>query len=201
MEKGKLLKVITIFLVLCISGAVGFIKYKKASPYGPGTEKCREYLKNDDYKNAFSICTEQAQKGDPIAEVVLATLYLGGLSVERDLYKAEKFFLKAAQSKNKKASTLASYGLGDLYFRNDFERKNYEKSAFWHKKAADNGNKDSQLIYGAMLSNGYGVDQDHEKAKFYFTKAAKQGVAKAKEILDLYEKGDKEVESKSSPKQ
>ncbi|GKT11286.1 MAG: hypothetical protein ISEC1_P0249 [Thiomicrorhabdus sp.] len=67
--------------------------------------QCREYFEVEDYKNALVPCTERAKKGDHIAELYLARLYLDGLSVEIDYAKmqdpkqAQVFIIKMNEMK------------------------------------------------------------------------------------------------------
>lgn len=55
---------------------------------------------------------------------------------------------------------------------------------------ADQGNAEAQYKLGLMYEQGEAVEQDYQKATEWFTKAAEQGYAGAKEQLDkLYSKG------------
>ena len=58
-------------------------------------------------------------------------------------------------------------------------------AAQWFKKAAEQGDADSQFYVGAMLAVGSGVEQSYAEAAHWFKRAADQGHAEAAEKLAL----------------
>ena len=57
--------------------------------------------------------------------------------------------------------------------------QDHAEAAKWFRKAADQGDVDTQFNLGAMYVNGEGVPQDHAEAVKWFRKAADQGDADA----------------------
>lgn len=67
---------------------------------------------------------------------------------------------------------------------------NYEKSAEWYAKAAEQGNTEAQVNLGFAYEQGQGVNQDYEKAVECYAKAAGQGQVEAQYNLGhLYQQG------------
>jgi hypothetical protein len=59
------------------------------------------------------------------------------------------------------------------------------EAARWYRKAADQGNSDSQCSLGIMIAQGRDVAQSDVEAARWFRKAADQGHAHAKNKLGL----------------
>lgn len=58
--------------------------------------------------------------------------------------------------------------------------------------AAKSGDRDAQMILGAMYLDGIGTESDHEKAFFWLSKAANSGDIEAQYLLGfMYENGIK----------
>ena len=77
-----------------------------------------------------------------------------------------------------------------MYFFGNGVQQDYAQSAFWCRKAADQGYIDAQYILGFMYYGGQGVMQDYAQSAVWSRKAADQGHPGAKTILDsLYSKG------------
>jgi TPR repeat protein len=75
--------------------------------------------------------------------------------------------------------------LGDFYKTVDTER-----SFYWYKKSAEQGNADAQFRVGVMYDNGQGVTEDKKQAFHWYKKAAEQGNVSAQFNLgSLYEEG------------
>jgi TPR repeat protein len=59
----------------------------------------------------------------------------------------------------------------------------YTETAFWYRKAAEQGDTDAQYMLGILYSNGQGVPQDYVQAVLWYRKAAEQGNAQAQRML------------------
>ena len=57
----------------------------------------------------------------------------------------------------------------------DKEPEDKTKAVSWFQKAANQGNAEAQWSLGACYINGTGIEEDEEKA-FYWYKAAEQGL-------------------------
>ena len=56
----------------------------------------------------------------------------------------------------------------------------------WYQRAAEMGDSYSQRNIGDLYYYGYGVSQDHQKAKEWYQKAADNGDSDAKEALKKF---------------
>jgi TPR repeat protein len=75
--------------------------------------------------------------------------------------------------------------LGYLYRDGEGVSQNYTETAFWYRKAAEQGDTDAQKMLGILYSNGQGVPQDYVQAALWYRKAAEQGNAQAQRMLGL----------------
>lgn len=62
-------------------------------------------------------------------------------------------------------------------------QERYEEAATWLRRSADQGNADAMCLYGSLLSEGLGVDQDYEAAAYWLRQAADFGHVKAQILL------------------
>ena len=87
------------------------------------------------------------------------------------------------------------YNLGVDYY----QKKDYDKAAYWFEKAAEQELAEAQLNLGHIYYNynDIGVSSDWEKALYWYEKAAQQGNAKAQTqtgiITHLYKRDDEKA--------
>lgn len=80
----------------------------------------------------------------------------------------------------------AQANVGNLYYY----KKDYVKAAEWYRKAAEQGNANSQFFLGWMYRQGYGITKNNVEAAKWYHKAAEQGHALAQTNLGfLYSEG------------
>ena len=79
----------------------------------------------------------------------------------------------------------ARFALGTLYYYGKGVLRDYQKAAYWYRKAADQGNALAQYALGAMYGYGEGIGLDYGKAVHWFRKAAEQGNADAQQALGI----------------
>jgi TPR repeat protein len=63
-------------------------------------------------------------------------------------------------------------------------KEDYERAAFWYRRAAEKGNSSAMFNLGRMYERGRGVGQDIAKAKELYQKAAAKGNSDARARLD-----------------
>ena len=84
--------------------------------------------------------------------------------------------LTRIQKKAEQGDAKAQYELGWIYFVGESIPQDYAKAAQWSQKAAEQGNRDGQFLWGYLhLLPGQAVPEDTSKAAQWFQKAAKQG--------------------------
>lgn len=156
-----------------------------------------------------------AKMGEPSAQIMLGGLYAVGEGVEQNLQVAEMWFEKAAvQGKPEGLYTLAIMhygGIGNIpenhkiakrllikaaergHMKSQkfaatlyFEEKDYKLSAKFFKKAAAQGDANSQYMVGIMMYGGLGMQKDQQGAIKWMKKAAKQGYSRAQNFLNTH---------------
>lgn len=158
-------------------------------------------------ENAIELLTTLAEKGDAKSQVLLGRYYKGysmkngfyeGWKSNRDIISAEKstyWYFQAAHKGNAEAQG----ELGHNYEHGFGVQKDMNKAIYWIKKGADGGNAVAQWRMGHLYwSEGikreipmcYFIEQDLQKAKYYWNLSAKQGFKPAKESLEKIYEGD-----------
>jgi TPR repeat protein len=97
-------------------------------------------------------------------------------------YGFPKDIEKAALAENFRAQN----NLAVLYYLRKNQPGNYEKAAYWFRKAAEKGFAVSQYNLGIMYQQGKGVNQDDKKSFDWLLKAAETGYAIAQYQLSQY---------------
>jgi TPR repeat protein len=138
------------------------------------------------YKKAFNLFKNIAQKGNVRAQLHVALMYVEGKGVEQDSEKAIEWYTLAAKQGNRDAH----FKLGELYYKGTGVEQDYTKALHWYTESANQGYKWAQLRLGNMYLKSIGVEQDSEKAVYWYTEAAKYGSMTAKyKLYDLAKKG------------
>ena len=84
----------------------------------------------------------------------------------------------------------AQQALAWMYYEGQGRKRDYEKAAYWYRKAADQGNVTAQINLAQMYAYGKGVQQDFSAAAHWWEKLAAQGDGKAQAALaGLYYQG------------
>lgn len=173
--------------------------------------QAKNLYQQGNFAGAFEIWQKEAQKGDPVAQFNLATLYESGRGVDRDPDLARSLLMKSANSnyapalhnlallqieENKpqqalehlqKAAdqnfTASLYTLGKFY-QLGISGEAEPKLAFQYiDQAAEAGHIQAQYNLGKMYRDGFGVEASEEISFNWFLRAAKQGSQKAQAKL------------------
>lgn len=113
-----------------------------------------------DYAKAVELWQPLAERGDPLAQYYLGTLYAEGNGVEQDDAAAFKLFLRAANRGN----AAAQYNVGASYAAGVGVRKSDGDAAKWFARAANQGMAFAMLNLGLLYAAGNGVPQDDVEA-------------------------------------
>lgn len=127
-----------------------------------------------DYSRALNFATFAADNGLPDAQVMVAHIYLRGLSGIVDHNKAADYYRKAAAQQNSDAFM----GLGEMAQRS-LAGLTPSDAMTWFSSAAQAGRKDAMRAIGEMYLKGQGVTPDSDKAEFWLAKAAQMGDSQA----------------------
>lgn len=131
---------------------------------------------------AIELLTESAEKDNVHAEYLLGKFYLRGEHVSGDSKKAEMLLKKAAE----KDHAQAEYLLGKTYAIGKDLPKDMTKALRYLRRACKKENPYAQYQLGKMYLFGQGVMRDEDAGKILLSKAAAQGNACAKMILETY---------------
>ena len=137
-----------------------------------------------DHTQAVVWYAKAAEQGHAGAQFRLANAYESGWGVSPDLERALALYKQAGEQ----GHLNAQLALGLLYSLADMDDP--AQSAYWYRKAAEQGDASAQGELGGMLAHGRGVRQDYVEAVEWLRKASDQGDQYATHSLgQLYENG------------
>lgn len=133
---------------------------------------------------AVKLFVPLANKGDPVAQLRLGTLYYAGKGVQENEKMAVALFTKSANQGN----TEAMLQLGNAFtFGTETPSLVADpdiEAARWYFKAASAGNADAQYSLGLMFMAGKGVEKDQSEAARWMKLAAKSGHKDAQSFVN-----------------
>lgn len=88
--------------------------------------------------------------------------------------------------------------VGEIYLKSPPEDPRYDLAAKWFQKAADSGFTRAQVNLGYLYENGFGVEQNSDKALFWYTKSSG---AQPEEIMQQHQMAASEREELAELKQ
>lgn len=130
---------------------------------------------------------QESKNENAAAYFVLATFYVRGIGVERDIDKAIAHYHAAID----RGAYYAAHALGLLYYLGHGVTKDYQQAFRLFRLAAAHNMAPSQSAIGDCYNFGHGVDIDKALAAEWYGKAAEQGYAPAQNELGvLYARGE-----------
>lgn len=132
------------------------------------------FLEKEDSESSFLYYKLAADLGYETAYMPVALSYKDGAGVEPDSKKSLYWVKKACDSEEDFISAWAYRTLGDWYSdgKNCCEEDPY-KAFDYYKIAAEKGNSEAQNRVGVFYDNGNYVEQNHQKAVYWYKKALK----------------------------
>ena len=122
---------------------------------------------------------DPAHKGNAKAQYLLAHCYSSGNGIEKNVEKAEEWFLKSANQ----GYADAQYDLAESHALHAKDNKDKEIIASWLIKAAQSGHIRAMVRLGQLYYNGEGVKEDYDKSVELWEKAVKAKNADAMYLL------------------
>lgn len=132
---------------------------------GSGVDKDEEQAKKY-FSDQYQMLYIEATHDDPVSMHILGTYYYYGFHVQRYVFSAIEWFLKAAE----KGYSDAQYMLGMIYETLGEDGKQTDKAIPFYEKAAAQDHPYAQYAL-AMLAL---EQEDYRKAEFFLEKAASQ---------------------------
>ncbi len=113
-----------------------------------------------------------AENGDPAAQFIVATRYLEGQGVKKNLSMAAKWYESAAN----KGFAPAQYRLGSMYEKGRGVAKDFDMARIWYQRAIGRGNVKAMHNLGVLHAEGAFGEQDLASASQLFLQAAEYGL-------------------------
>ena len=113
-----------------------------------------------DYAQELKILRPLAERGNPIAQFNLGSMYGEGQGVIQDYKEANKWYRLAAA----RGFARAQYNLGVMYSEGQGVIQDYKEANKWYRLAAAQGDAIAQFNLGVMYVAGRGVTQDDASA-------------------------------------
>lgn len=133
---------------------------------GEGVEK--------DVQRAAELYLAAAEKGSVTAMGNIGSYFFDGTHQEKDYVQAEKWLAKALENGSTYAPVYRR--LADIYFYGYVTgTPDYAKAQPLYEKASADGDQGASTQLGNIYYQGFGVEQDIQKADEYFTLASEQG--------------------------
>lgn len=128
-----------------------------------------------DNAEALKWFQKAAEGGNPMAQVIVYTIYSSGDGGPLDNDRANLWLTKAAEQGDARAQTI----LGTNYRSGSGVERNDEEASRWFRRAAEGGSRLAQYNLAVMYESGRGVPLDEAAALSWFEKAAEQGQLEA----------------------
>jgi len=123
-----------------------------------------------------------AERGSPLAQLVLGHKLLSGHGVAQDQLAAYRWFCRAAESGRADALNM----VGRCHQRGWGVPIDTAKAAQWFRMAADKSHAWAKFNLGELMLAGDGVPRDPESALALFVRSARRGNAKAMNMIGQY---------------
>jgi TPR repeat protein len=135
---------------------------------------------NQDFAAAFGWIKKAAEQGESNAYASLGSMYAEGRGTPVDFAAAHTWLRKGAEN----GDGTACIDLGTLYLKGQGVAKDEPTAARWFIKGAEAGNRNGMFNAGLLYEKGmFGVRQDIEKARAWYSKAAAAGMPAAQQAL------------------
>lgn len=127
-----------------------------------------------------------AARGNPAAQVEIASRYAKGTGVPQDLKKAAEWYGRAAAQSH----APAQYRLAAMFERGQGVKKDIGIARAWYHRAAELGNIRAMHNLAVLYTRDAGKGPDYDSARKWFYQAARHGLADSQYNLGvLYESG------------
>lgn len=134
-----------------------------------------------EYEAALDYWKPLAERGFPVVQFNIGTMYAIGNGVKQDFAEAAHWYRRAAEQ----GLAIAQFNLGTMHQSGLGVPRNFTEAARLYEGAAEQGNVDAQVNLAFMYGNGIGVAQDYVRSYMWFSLAAEQKDADAAKNRDL----------------
>ncbi|MAD58205.1 MAG: hypothetical protein CMK44_06495 [Porticoccus sp.] len=145
----------------------------------------------------FEECRERAESGDVSSQMELGMRFANGDGINKDLSKANAWFLEAA----KQGNIDGMFNIGVSYQTGSGVQKDHKEAVEWYQKASKRGHGKASLLLGDLFFKGEDVLHDEKKgtmAYLYYRLADSQGNKEAMKIVEIIHSNMPEIEKMKS---
>lgn len=157
--------------------ALGMLYYS-----GVGVEKDEE-LARDYFKQNYTVLLMEAENKDPVSTHILGTYYYYGFNVQRYIFKAIEWFLKASEL----GYSDSQYMLGMIYETLGEDENQIETAIKYYKLAAKQGHPYAQYALGVIAIE---TESWHEAEQYLESAAFQQYALAAYTLAKYYDEKD-----------
>lgn len=133
-------------------------------------------------QQALSSVRDQADKGDPIAQLLMGFLFEGGRGVKKDETEAAKWYQSAAE----KGLAAAQYQLALLYGKGRGVNQDMAECLKWLASAAEQGIWKAGVELASAYEQGHHVQKDEMRAGEWYRRAATDGRIDDQMLVSMY---------------
>jgi uncharacterized membrane protein YhaH (DUF805 family) len=177
--------ILTIFILIVLISAFSSSSDKSEDVQIEEIANGIQLFNDEKYDESFAILSEYRGKEFFSEEAVycLAYMYGEGLGVVENDVAANKLIFNLRNSSNAEYANWAQYYLGFQYYNGEGVVANSTEAYNKFITAARGNMPDAMLQVAKLYHEGDGTKRDLDKAKYWYEKAAEQGIAEAREAL------------------
>jgi len=154
--------------------------------YGPVAQALKNKASDAQLRELLASYRQDAERGDPVAQFSLGSIYRTGFGVQQDETEAYRWQKMAAES----GLAVAQTNLGAAFLTGKVVGKDEAEAIKWFRKAADQDEAIAISYLGNLYLNGSGVAKDVTEAVKWYRRASNLGYAEAMVYLgDMYYQG------------
>lgn len=144
------------------------------------------YADKPDYKKAFDLYQQAAERGHARAQHSLAYFYEKGVVAPKNEKAAFDWYLRAAEA----GYGNAQFNLGNMYRDGRGVAQDFTKAIHWYTLSAEQGRPMAMNNLAGLYMRGDGVAQDFDRAFEWLNRAAEAGLPEAHANIGLaYQSG------------
>lgn len=156
---------------------------QQAGGADPGElQRAADAMSRDDFREALRIAEPLAERGHVGSCYIVGRCYEAGMGVDKDLRRAERYYLTAARGDH----PAANFQLGLMYNSGALGQADNEAAVRHFQRAAELGLTNAAIAYGEMTVNGIGKQADFVEGIAWAGVAARRGNERAQSLITYY---------------
>jgi TPR repeat protein len=132
--------------IVCLIAGIVSLAVIACADHSHDYQRASDAYNAGDFKTAFHLWREEAEKGDVEAKEMVGAMYAAGEGVSQDYEESAKWYRMAAEE----GHVSAQYVLGNYYSQGRGVAKSKEEAYAWWLVAAANGSKTAKEKFHAI---------------------------------------------------